>query len=434
MWDFSTEPEFQQKLDWMMQFVRDEVEPLDLVFDRPGHNFDVTDKRALAAVRPLQEEVRRQGLWACHLKPELGGQGFGQVRLALMNEILGATKWGPRVFGCQAPDSGNAEILAHFGTDEQKKRYLDPLLAGEIVSCYSMTEPQGGSDPRVFKTTAVRDGDDWVINGHKWFSSQARWAAFIIVMVVTDPDAPASGRFSMFLVPRETPGINIIRNSGLIGEHEDEGAHAYIHYDNVRLPADAMLGDEGKAFEVSQVRLGGGRIHHAMRTLGAATKAYDMMKERAVSRFTQGSELSRKQSTLQYIADTYVELLQFRLLVLHAAWTIDQGDREAGKIGIGAAKIMSPRILQSIIGRAIQLHGSLGVSNELPLGQYWIKAASQGLVDGPTEVHQIGLAKRLLKGVEPVDTTFPTEHLPTRKVEALKKLAPFLDMPEDELA
>jgi acyl-CoA dehydrogenase len=434
MWDFSTEPEFQKKLDWMKIFVREEVEAMDLVFNRPGHNFDVTDKRALAAVKPLQEEVRRQGLWACHLKPELGGQGYGQVQLALMNEILGATKWGPRVFGCQAPDSGNAEILAKFGTPEQKQRYLDPLLEGEIVSCFSMTEPQGGSDPRVFETTAVQDGDAWVVNGYKWFSSQARWASFIILMAVTKPGAPVSERFSMFLIPADTPGVTIIRNSGLMGESPEGGAHAYIHYDNVRLPADSMLGEEGGAFNVAQVRLGGGRIHHAMRTLGAATKAYEMMKERAVSRHTQGGPLAGKQSTLAAIADSYVELLQFRLLVLHAAWTIDQGDREAGKVGIGAVKIMSPRILKDIVGRSIQLHGSLGVSNELPLGTYWVKAAAQGLVDGPTEVHQIGLAKRILKGVQPATGLFPTEHIPTREAAAREKLARYIAMREEELA
>lgn len=434
MWDFSTEPEFQKKLDWMKAFVRDEVEPLDLVFNRPGHNFDVNDKRALAAVRPLQDEVRRQGLWACHLTPDLGGQGYGQVKLALMNEILGATKWGPRVFGCQAPDSGNAEILAHFGTPEQKERYLAPLLAGEIVSCYSMTEPQGGSDPRVFETLAVRDGDDWVINGYKWFSSQARWASFIILMAVTKPGAPSSERFSMFLIPQGTPGVKIIRNSGLMGEAGDEGAHAYIHYDNVRLPAEAMLGEEGGAFHVAQVRLGGGRIHHAMRTLGAATKAYEMMKERAVSRTTARGPLADKQSTLAAIADSYVELLQFRLLVLHAAWTIDQGDREAGKIGIGSVKIMSPRILRDIVSRSMQIHGSLGVSNELPLGGYWVKAASQGLVDGPTEVHQIGLAKRILKDATPAPGLFPTEHIPTREVAAREKLARYLALTDEELA
>ncbi|KCZ94227.1 acyl-CoA dehydrogenase family protein [Hyphomonas johnsonii] len=434
MWNFSTDPEFQEKLDWMKEFVHAEVEPLDLVFNEPGHHHNVTDRRAMAAVRPLQQQVRKQGLWACHLTPELGGQGYGQVKLALMNEILGGTNWGPRVFGCQAPDSGNAEILAHFGTEAQKEKYLQPLLQGDITSCYSMTEPQGGSDPRVFETTAVKDGNDWVINGKKWFSSQARWASFIIVMAVTDRDAPPSDRYSMFLVERGTMGVNIIRNSGLAGESEESGAHAYIHYDNVRVPADAILGQEGKAFDVAQVRLGGGRIHHAMRTLGAATKAYEMMKERAVSRFTQGSALAQKQSTLQYIAQSYVELLQFRLLVLHAAWTIDQGDKESGQIGIGSAKIMSPRILQDIVGRAIQLHGSLGISNELVLGQYWIKAAAQGLVDGPTEIHEIKLAKRLLKDVKPAKGLFPTEHIPTRKAAAYQKLKPYLEMSKEDLA
>jgi acyl-CoA dehydrogenase len=422
MWDFSTEPEFQRKLDWMEVFVRNEVEPLDLVFNRPGHHFDVKDEVALQRVKPLQEEVKRQGLWACHLSPKLGGRGYGQLKLALMNEILGATKWGPRVFGCQAPDSGNAEIIARYGTAEQKKRYLLPLLNGEIVSSYSMTEPQGGSDPRVFKTTAKRTGDGWVINGHKWFTSQARWASFIILMAVTDPAAATKDRFSMFLIPSDTAGINIIRNSGLIGEAPEEGAHAFIHYQNVRVPAEALLGDEGRAFHVAQVRLGSGRVHHAMRTLGAAKHAFDMMKERAVSRELQGRRLADMQSTLAAIADSYVELMQFRLLVLHAAWTIDQGDADAGAIAIGAVKIMSPRVLRDIVARAIQIHGSLGVSNELPLGAYWIKAAAQGLVDGPTEIHQVKLAKRLLADVKPTTEMFPSQHLISRREQALQKL------------
>ena len=422
MWDFSTEPEFQEKLDWMEVFVREEVEPLDLVFDRPGHHFDVTDAVALQKVKPLQEEVRRQGLWACHLPPELGGQGYGQLKLALMNEILGATRWGPRVFGCQAPDSGNAEIIARFGTAEQKERYLLPLLNGEIVSSYSMTEPQGGSDPRVFETTATRTSDGWQINGHKWFTSQARWASFIILMAVTDPQAEPKDRFSMFLIPTDTPGINIIRNSGLIGEAPEDGAHAFIHYENVHVPPEALLGEEGRAFHVAQVRLGSGRVHHAMRTLGAAKHAFGMMKERAVSRHLQGRRLADMQSTLAAIADSYVELTQFRLLVLHAAWTIDQGDAGAGTVAIGSVKIMSPRILKDIVGRAIQLHGSLGVSNELPLGAYWIKAAAQGLVDGPTEIHQVKLAKRLLEDAKPTADMFPSQHLISRREQALKKL------------
>lgn len=434
MWDFSTEPEFQEKLDWMKRFVREEVEPLDLVFNRPGHNFDVTDARALAAARPLQAEVKRQGLWACHLGPELGGRGFGQVKLALMNEILGATKWGPRIFGCQAPDSGNAEIIARFGTEAQKARYLTPLLEGKIVSCFSMTEPQGGADPRVFETRAVRDDDDWVIEGHKWFSSQALWASFIIVMAVTAPDKPVRERFSMFLIPADTPGIDIIRNSGLMGEARDEGAHGYIHYNRVRVSADALLGEEGRAFDVAQARLGGGRIHHAMRTLGAATRAFEMMKERAVSRYTQGGRLADKQSVMMMIADSHVELAQFRLLVLHAAWTLDQGDRDAGRTAIAGVKVMSPRIMHDITQRAIQIHGSLGVSNELPLATFWVKAAAQGLVDGPTEVHQITLAKRILADAVPAPGLFPTEHLPTREIAARKKLAAYLDTPLEEPA
>jgi acyl-CoA dehydrogenase len=345
-----------------------------------------------------------------------------------MNEILGATKWGPRVFGCQAPDSGNAEIIARFGTPEQKARYLEPLLQGEIVSCFSMTEPQGGSDPGVFATTAVRDGDGWVINGTKWFSSQARWASFLIVMAITRPGAPLRERFSMFLVSGTSPGLKIIRNTGLVGECEEEGAHGYVHYDNVRVPADALLGSEGGAFDVAQARLGNGRVHHAMRTVGAVSKTLEMMKERAVSRHTGGGPLSARQGVLAAIADSYVELQQFRLLVLHTAWMIDRGDEDA-KIGIASVKIMSPRVLRDVVGRAIQIHGALGVSNELPLGSYWIKAASQGIVDGPTEVHQISLAKRLLKTATPAEGLFPSEHIPTRRVAARRKLAPYLDPP-----
>jgi acyl-CoA dehydrogenase len=186
-WGFETEPEYQAKLDWVAQFVKDEVEPLELVL---GHPADVRNPRRAALVKPLQQEVRRQGMWACHLGPELGGQGYGQVKLGLLNEILGGALYGPSVFGCQAPDSGNAEILAHYGTPEQKKKYLEPLLNNDIVSCFAMTEPQGGADPGVFTTRAVREGDNWVISGQKWFASHARYAEFLIVMAVTDPDAP----------------------------------------------------------------------------------------------------------------------------------------------------------------------------------------------------------------------------------------------------
>ena len=261
----------------------------DLAF--PHLQFVPLNNKRRKVIDPLKEEVRRKGLWATHLGPELGGQGYGQLKLALLNEILGRSQWAPIVFGCQAPDTGNAEILAHYGTDEQKERYLRPLLDGELFSCYSMTEPHAGADPTLFKTTAVRDGDDWVINGWKFFSSNAKTASFLIVMVVTNPEVSAYQGMSMFLVPTDTPGVNIVRNIGLYGEAEGEGSHALIHYDNVRVPADAVLGGEGQAFVIAQTRLGGGRIHHAMRTIGMSRRALDMMCERALSRETQGSRL-----------------------------------------------------------------------------------------------------------------------------------------------
>src|SRR5579875_2993397 len=200
-WDFETDPEYQELLDWADAFVRQEVEPLDLVLGNP---YDKSDRQAMAILRPLQQKVKDRGLWACHLGPELGGKGYGQVKLALLNEILGRSRWAPSVFGCQAPDSGNAEILAHYGTPAQKRRYLRPLLDGEIVSCFSMTEPQAGADPREFRCRAVRDGDTWVINGEKYFSSHADLAEFLIVMAITNPDVPVHRGASMFLVPRDT--------------------------------------------------------------------------------------------------------------------------------------------------------------------------------------------------------------------------------------
>src|SRR6266540_3390363 len=308
MWDFSTEPEFQEQLDWIRTFVRDEIEPMDLLWPDMSDPYDVTHATTRAIIKPLQEEVKRRKLWACHLGPELGGQGYGQVKLALMNEILGRSSWAPTVFGTAAPDTGNAEILAMYGTEEQKAKYLQPLLDGHIVSCYSMTEPQGGADPGVFVCRAERDGDGWVINGQKWFSSNARFASFLIVMCVTNPDVPIYNGASMFLVPADTPGVNILRNVGVFGEREGRGAHAYISYDNVRVGADSMLGGEGRGFEVAQSRLGGGRVHHAMRTIGQCQKAIDMMGERALSRATKGEVLWRQQTVRQYLADSFIEL------------------------------------------------------------------------------------------------------------------------------
>ena len=267
-WEFETDPEYQTKLDWAEEFVRTEVEPIDMLWR--GLEFTPPDETLRAIIDPLKEQVRAQGLWATHLGPELGGQGHGQLKLSLLNEILGGSSWAPVIFGCQAPDTGNAEIIAHYGTEAQKERYLHPLLEGKIFSCYSMTEPQGGSDPALFETRAYRDGDEWVLQGWKFFSSNARTAAFLIVMAVTNPDVSVYEGMSMFLVPTDTPGIDIVRDVGLAGEPEGHGSHALIHYDDVRLPAEALLGGEGQAFAIAQTRLGGGRIHHAMRTIGMA--------------------------------------------------------------------------------------------------------------------------------------------------------------------
>ena len=424
-WDFETEPEFQIHLDWMDKFVREEIEPLDLVLGDP---YDVTDRRMVEHTRPLMERVKERGLWACHLGPDLGGQGFGQLRLALMNEILGRSRFAPRIFGCQAPDSGNAEILAHFGSAEQQQRYLKPLLDGDIVSCYSMTEPHAGADPTLFKTRAVRDGDHYVIDGEKWFSSNAKHASFLIVMAVTNPDVSPYQGMSMFIVPKTTPGVNILRNVGLLGDRQGEGHHAWIRYEGVRVPADHLLGKEGAAFAIAQTRLGGGRIHHAMRTVATIRKAFDMMCQRALSRHTQGERLSEKQMVQEAIADSWIEIEQFRLLVLRTAWLIDRvKDYRKVRKDIAAVKVAMPKVLHDVCYRAMHLHGALGVSNELPLAGMWMGAAALGIADGPTEVHKVTVARQVLRDYQGYEGVFPPEHIPTRRAELRSRWASLIE-------
>ncbi len=432
MWDFETEPEYQAKLDWVEEFMREQVEPLDFLDASP---YDKSDARMMAVLRPLQQQVREQGLWACHLGPELGGQGYGQVKLALLNEILGRSRFAPSVFGCQAPDSGNAEILAHFGTPEQKARYLRPLLDGEISSAYSMTEPHAGADPTLFTTRAERDGDSWVINGEKWFTSNAKYASFFIVMAVTNPEAGPYERMSQFIVPRATPGIEVVRNIGTGGESAGDGGHGYIRYTDVRVPADHVLGGEGKAFAIAQTRLGGGRIHHAMRTIASARRAFDMMCERALSRQVRGSRkdtgltpLANLQMTQEKIADSWLQIEQFRLLVLRTAWLIDKhGDYLKVRKDIAAVKVAMPAVLHDVAQRALHLHGALGVSDEMPFGRMLIAAEVMGIADGPTEVHKITLAKQVLRQYAPHEGLFPSGHLPTRRAAARARLAALLE-------
>jgi acyl-CoA dehydrogenase len=416
--DFRVDPDFQAKLDWMAEFVRDEVGPLDLLFPSAGAMYDTKNQKARALIAPLREQVKAQGLWACHLPPELGGKGFGQLKLALMNEILGRCSWAPTVFGCAAPDTGNAEILALYGTAGQKKRYLQPLLDGDIVSCFSMTEPQAGADPKEFTCKGWREGDEWVIEGEKWYSSNARYASFLIVMAVTNPDNAPHERMSMFIVPAESPGIVIKRNVPGMNDAEEEGTQAYIHYDRVRVPIDAMLGKPGEAFKVAQARLGGGRIHHAMRTVGVCNRALEMMLERAVSRRTQGRLLADHQFVKGMIAQSAIELEQFRLLVLKTAWIIDNEPHGAARTHIGMAKVAMAKVYHDIVERAVHLHGALGTSRDTPLAKMWMGVPMLAVADGPTEVHMVQVANALLKNAKPAAGLFPSEHIPTKRAAA----------------
>ena len=423
MWDFSTEPDFQQQLDWIDRFVRDKVEPLDHIL---GSQWNIHDPKFEKLVRPLQAEVKARGLWACHLGPELGGKGYGQVKLALMNELFGQSRFGPIVFGAQAPDTGNAEILSHYGTPAQKKEFLEPLLDNRIVSCFSMTEPQGGADPLVFKTTAHQDGDEWVIDGEKWFSSNARYASFFIVMAVTDPDAEPYRRMSMFIVPADTEGVEIDRNLTFYGE--PEATHAYMRYKQVRVPHENMLGGQGDAFVVAQVRLGGGRLHHAMRTVAQSKRALEMMCERVLSRTTKGEQLAKKQMVQEKIADSWIQLRQFRLMVLETAWLIDQGnDYKTIRKHIAAVKATMPKVLNDIASRALHLHGSLGISTEMPFADWVINSFHIGLADGPTEVHKVTVAREVLKEFEPGHEVFPEYHNPASRERALALYADLMD-------
>ncbi len=432
MWDFSTEPEFQAKLDWVARFVRDEIEPIDLLFPGNADPYDRESEIYREVVRPLQAEVREQGLWAAHLPPSLGGMGMGQVKLALLNEILGRSQWAPMVFGTQAPDSGNAEILAHYGNEEQRRLYLEPLLDGRIVSTYAMTEPTGGADPGGFTCTAVRDGAEWVIDGEKWFASNYPFAAFVIAMVITDPSVPVHQGSSMFIIPRGTPGMEMLRASGLAGEPlGQEGAHGYLRFTGCRVPAENLLGEPGSGFAIAQTRLGGGRLHHAMRSVGLCRRALEMMTERIASRRTRGGPLSDQQAVRQQLADTWIQIEQFRLQVLHAAWQVDRsaetGDRDHARLArlhISAVKAATPGTLVDVVYRAMHVHGALGVSNELPLVKMWQSGPVLGVADGPTEAHKDVVARLLLKTAVPAeDPLFGSEHIPARLEGARKKFA-----------
>jgi acyl-CoA dehydrogenase len=425
-WDFSTEPEFARQLEWMRAFVRAEIWPIETIVD------DLGQEGFERAIAPLREEVKARGLWAAHLPPELGGQGFGQVKLGLMHEILGGSPYAPFVFGNNAPDSGNSEILALAGTEEQKERWLYPLLAGELRSAFSMTEPNtAGSDPTLLETTAVDDGNAWIIDGHKWFSSNGSVADFLIVMAVTDPDARRHQRASMFIVPADTPGVTILRDVATM-EHPAEhfgrvGGHAEILYDGVRVPKDSLLGARGAGFLIAQQRLGPGRIHHCMRWLGVSRRAFDMLCERALSRHAHGSLLADKQTVQNWIADSAAQMQAARLMTLHAAWKIDTEGASAARQEIALIKFFGAGVLHDVVDRALQAHGALGYSTDLPLEAMYRFARAARIYDGPDEVHRQSVARQILRGYQPPADGVPSEHVPTARAAAREKFAALLE-------
>lgn len=417
-WDFCTEPDFEEKLEWIRTFVRENVYPLETL--------DLSWTQLRQAVAPLQQEVKRQQLWATHLGVDLGGQGYGQVKLGLVHEILGGSPLGPLVFGNQPPDSGNSEILAAAGSTEQKDRWLKPLLAAEMYSAFALTEPDNaGSDPTQLSTTAVRHGNHWTINGRKWFTSNAATADFIIVVAVTDPDAEPHRRASQFIVPAGTSGLRIVRNLGTL-EHTHARddfypSHAEVVLEDVRVTDDAMLGGRGEGFSVAQKRLGPGRIHHCMRWIGLAKRAFDMMCERATYRYAHGGVLGDKQTVRNWIADSAAEIQAARLMTLHAAWMIDCLGARQARTDIGLIKFFGAKVLHDVVDRSMQLHGSLGFSTDLPLEAMYRAARAARFYDGPDEVHRDSVARQILRNYHPPVGRVPTEHVPTRQIAARRR-------------
>jgi acyl-CoA dehydrogenase len=387
--EFAREQEIAELRETYRAFLEQHVYPREEVL--AGE-----DEAAQALIGELRTRAKAEGLWAPHLPPEAGGTGRGFLAYALLNEEIGRSFWGQLVFNCQAPDAGNGEILHHFGTDEQKEHWLRPLVEGAIRSFFSMTEPdRPGSDPTTLQGRAVRDGDEWVIDAHKWFSSGADGAAFGIVMAVTDPDAPAHRRATQIIVPSDTPGIEIEPIS--VFGHPGRGwtTHCEVRYSGVRVPVANTLGEQGDGFRIAQKRLGPGRIHHVMRWLGQMQRAFDLMCKRALEREAFGDLLAEKQTVQNWIADSAAEIQACRLLTLDAAHKIDQGDE--ARVEISLIKFYAARVLNEVIDRAIQVHGALGLTDRTPLSLMYVLARGGRIYDGPDEVHRMVVSRRILK-------------------------------------
>lgn len=392
--DFSVSEKMQIILSLIDEFVVKELIPLEKDYLAGRMNVlmpALSEKRAM---------VKQMELWAPLHPAELGGMGLPLTESALVFESLGRTPLGLYAFGCQAPDAGNIEILHKYGTPEQVETYLKPLVAGDIRSCFSMTEvDMPGSNPVMLETTAVKDGDDYVINGQKWYSSAADGAAFAIVMAVTNPDAPPYLQASMIIVPTDTPGFHLVRNIPIMG-HAGEGyfSHGEILYQNCRVPRKNLLGPEGHGFVIAQDRLGPGRIHHCMRWIGICNRAFDLMVCRARDRIIAPNQrLADKQLVQAIIADSAAEIQAARLMVLHAAWKIEQvGTKEARK-EISMIKFVVANTMQRVVDRALQVHGGLGMTDDTIIAHFYAHERAARIYDGVDEVHKVSVARQILK-------------------------------------
>jgi len=384
--DFSISPQTQELVKRTREFVAAEVAPLESRLSGPWRSLE-------PALDELRARAKALGLWTPQLRLPL--QDFARV-----SEELGRSPLGHYAVNCQAPDAGNIELLKLAGTDEQKKRWLEPLVAGEIRSCFSMTEPERpGSNPTWLETRAVLEGGQWVIDGHKWFTSSADGARFAIVMAVTEPEAPPHLRASMIIVPVDTPGFVHVRNIPVMG-HAGEGwpTHAEVRYQHCRVPEDFLLGGRGAGFALAQERLGPGRIHHCMRWIGVCERALDMMCRRAASReIAPGRPLATRQTVQEWIASSRASIDASRLLVLHAAWKMEQLGQHAARADISVIKFFVAGVLQEVLDRAVQVHGALGMTDDTPLAFWYRHERAARIYDGPDEVHKLVVARRVLR-------------------------------------
>jgi alkylation response protein AidB-like acyl-CoA dehydrogenase len=392
--DFGISPKMQEILAGIRDFMQREVYPLEKAVAERGFG------AMRGELNTLRQKVKQHGYWCPQIHKEHGGMGLSLLEHGMVSEELGRSPLGHYAFNCQAPDAGNMEILIQFGTPAQKETYLRPLLAGEIRSCFSMTEPDHpGSNPTWMGTTATRDGDSYVINGRKWFTSSADGAAFAIVMAVTNPEAPPYERASQIIVPLDTPGFKFVRNIPIMGHAGDDyDSHAEVVYDNCRVPRSNLLGAEGAGFVIAQERLGPGRIHHCMRWIGICERSFDLMCQRAAEReLSPGRPLATRQIVQAWIAESRAEINAARLSVLNAAWKIDNEGMLAARTEISTIKFFVADVLLKVIDRAIQVHGALGITSDTPLAAFLRNERGARIYDGPDEVHKIVVARQVMK-------------------------------------